>query len=188
MTPALALTFAISDGAAQASSIVKLEDVAEIIGPSIIVLSETPGGPVVQTQEMDEGSTVVLSSTVLQSPSIDVLSEPVGQATPSVVVLGGPMSAPSEDAIANDPLTDTKKPVASALMPMVIRGGVVGNAERQPATSTVTQGEPQPVPLLDPNDKGTPAKRKALKRQAERLRAIEASTPPAPDTPMPKTE
>ena len=39
------------------------------------------------------------------------------------------------------------------------------------------------VPLLDPNDRGTPAKRKALKRQAERLaeEAAAAAQNPQPD-------
>ena len=44
------------------------------------------------------------------------------------------------------------------------------------------------MPALDPNDAGTPAKRKALKRQAEKLRAIEAASPALAPTAMPKTE
>ena len=51
-----------------------------------------------------------------------------------------------------------------------------------------TQAATQPgVPMLDPDDRGTPAKRKALKRQAERLaeEAAAAAQNPQPD---PSTE
>ena len=73
---------------------------------------------------------------------------------------------------------------------MVIRGGEVGQAYARPAPAgrTPTQAATQPgVPMLDPDDRGTPAKRKALKRQAERLaeEAAAAAQNPQPD---PSTE
>ncbi len=188
MIAAFVLTTAMAVGEAQSSSILIVEDVQDVIGPSIIEFNEIPGGSLIETQEVESGSTVVLSSVLLQSPSVTVLSEPAGEATPSVVVLGGPMNGVSEDTIGNIPPADTRQPSAMALMPMVIRGGIVGDALMRPANSAQTQSDPQPMPALDPNDAGTPAKRKALKRQAEKLRAIEAAAPKAAPMPMPKTE
>ena len=188
MIPALALTLAVSVGEAQASSIVSIEDVDDGIGPSIVIFDETADGSQVETQEVDQGSTVILSSVILQSPSITVLSEPAGEATPSIVLLGGTMPGPTEDAIGNISPPDTRVPGSMALMPMVIRGGIVGDALMRPAPSATSQSGPQPTLALDPNDRGTPAKRKALKRQAEKLRAIEAAAPKAAPMAMPETE
>ena len=67
---------------------------------------------------------------------------------------------------------------------MVIRGGEVGSAAARP---TAAPAQATAEPLLDPNDRGTPAKRKALKRQEERLarQAAEAGENQQPD---PSTE
>ena len=73
-------------------------------------------------------------------------------------------------------------------MPMVIRGGLVGDALMRPSTSSPSQSAESLAPALDPNDKGTASKRKALKRQAEKQRALQASAPAAEPTPMPETE
>ena len=57
-----------------------------------------------------------------------------------------------------------------------------------PQAATPAQATAQPdVPLLDPDDRGTPAKRKALKKQAARLaeEAAAAAQNPQPD---PSTE
>jgi hypothetical protein len=64
----------------------------------------------------------------------------------------------------------------------VIRGGEVGATSPRPSAAP-TQAVPSGEPLLDPNDRGTPAKRKALKRQEERLarEAAEAAKNPQPD-------
>ncbi len=96
--------------------------------------------------------------------------------TPSIVTLGEPAPA-NEDVAA----AASQRPT----MPMVIRGGEVGSASARPSPAPALT---QPgAPLLDPDDRGTPAKRKALKRQAERLaqEAAAAAQNPQPD---PSTE
>ena len=140
MIAALFLTTALCVGEAQSSSILILEDVQDVIGPSIVEFNELPGGSVIETQEVESGSTVELSATLLQSPSITVLSEPAGEATPSVVVIG-PMDSVTEDTIGNDPAATTRQAASTPLMPMVIRGGIVGDALMRPAASS-TQSEP----------------------------------------------
>jgi hypothetical protein len=96
--------------------------------------------------------------------------------TPSIVTLGEPAPA-NEDLAA----AASQRPTT----PMVIRGGEVGSASARhsPAPALTQPG----APLLDPDDRGTPAKRKALKRQAERLaqEAEQAAQNPQPD---PSTE
>ncbi len=96
-------------------------------------------------------------------PSISVLTDtPHGQ-TPSIVTLGEP--ADPEDAVAT--------PAHRTVAPVVFRGGEAGPASvRPPTASGSTQAK---APLLDPNDRGTASKRKALKRQAEQIAQQRAS-------------
>jgi hypothetical protein len=98
---------------------------------------------------------------------------------PSIVMLGGPAPADEDVAAASS----SQRPTT----PMVIRGGEVGSASARPSPAP-QQALTQPgVPMLDPDDRGTPAKRRALKRQAERLaeEAAAAAQNPEPD---PSTE
>jgi hypothetical protein len=102
-------------------------------------------------------------------PSIEAVPDLVGPAhsvvalantpvrdTPDVITLGGPAPDDEADAAGSGRLT-----------PTVIRGGEAGDAFARPSPAQASA--PTAEPLLDPNDRGTPAKRKALKRQAERL-------------------
>ncbi len=188
MFAAFVLLAGISAGEAQASSLVMLEPLKTDIGPSIILVGETPGGAVVQTQETESGSTVTLSSVALASPSITLLSEPEGTVTPSVIVLNGPDGSFTQDRIAVAETTVPDAGRSTPLMPMVIRGGLVGDALLRPAPPSSTQSAEALEPALDPDDRGTPSKRKALKRQAERQRALQASESAAEPTQMPETE
>ncbi|MEP9385777.1 hypothetical protein [Mesorhizobium sp. KR9-304] len=146
-----------------ASSIVTL-DPSEGDDPSIITLGDQV--------EIDPSIVAAVSETG-PSPSIIALADT--PTTPSIITLGGP--AGEEDASAT--------PSQRMSIPMIIRGGEVGAAAARPAPA---QAATQPgVPLLDPNDRGTPSKRKALKRQAARLaeEAAAAAQNPQPD---PSTE
>jgi len=118
------------------------------------------------------------------SPSIAVLADTPPGKTLSIISLGEP--APMDEAAASTPSGGRQ----IMTTPMVIRGGEVGNEVARPSVSAAPaqSGGTAATPLLDPNDKGTPAKRKALKRQAERLAQEQAtgqqqsdpSTQPAP--------
>ena len=151
-------------GQAQASSIETLEPTGAT--PSIISLGEDVAiDPSIVAAVSESGPT----------PSIVVLADTPD--TPSIITLGEP--APAGEEVAVTP------PSQRMTMPTVIRGGEVGEATARPSPAPA-QAATQP-PLLDPNDKGTPAKRKALKRQAERLaeEAAAAAENPQPD---PSTE
>ena len=149
---------------ARASSIETLEPTGAT--PSIISLGEDVA--------IDPSIVAAVSETG-PAPSIVVLADTPD--TPSIITLGEP--APAGEEVAATPSSER------VTMPMVIRGGEVGEATARPSAAPA-QAATQP-PLLDPNDKGTPAKRKALKRQAERLaeEAAAAAENPQPD---PSTE
>lgn len=109
-------------------------------------------------------------------PSITVMPDTPAGRTPSIVTLGEP--ADPDDA-ATTALPAHRRPA-----PVVFRGGEAGQASVRPPTAS--GGDTQATtPLLDPNDRGTPAKRKALKRQAERLAREKASGTAQPE---PSTE
>lgn len=99
------------------------------------------------------------------TPSVIVVADSPSGDTPSIISLGGP--APVGEDVASTPSGGRQ----TMTTPMVIRGGEVGNDVARPTASTAPgqSGDAASTPLLDPNDKGTSAKRKALKRQAERL-------------------
>jgi hypothetical protein len=156
---------------AQASSI---ETLASMAGPYPSI--ETIGEDV----SIDPSIVAAVSET---GPTPSIVDLPDTPATPSVITLGGP--APAGEDVAAAP------PAASQSMtPIVIRGGEVGEATDSPAPAPAQAATQPDVPLLNPDDKGTPAKRKALKRQAERLAEEQAagqqnpqpdlSTAPAP--------
>jgi hypothetical protein len=130
---------------ASASSIQSLDPSAGT--PSIVMLANTTVDPSIVEAAPLDGPT----------PSIIALADTPSGDTPDVLTLGGP--APADGGKPEDPHGMT--------MPMVIRGGETGQAYASPAPAQAAA--PVTEPLLDPNDRGTPAKRNALKRQAERL-------------------
>ncbi|MCX7304661.1 MAG: hypothetical protein NTV73_10030 [Hyphomicrobiales bacterium] len=99
------------------------------------------------------------------TPSVIAVADTPSGDTPSIISLGDP--APAGEAMASAP-SDGHQGMTS---PMVIRGGEVGNDVARPSTSAAPaqSADTGTTPMLDPNDKGTSAKRKALRRQAERL-------------------
>ena len=187
MIAAFALTTAIAVAYANASSIIAVGGNEEAIGPSTIIFGGTTGAALVETQQVDIGSTVDLSSVISDSPSVKMVVQPAGTPTPSVVILGEPGGSVVEDKIS-----EVVNPVANqsgmAMMPMIIRGGIVGDAFARPVPASASQTGPTTMPTLDPNDKGTASKRKALKRQAERQRAMAQEAPQEAPAPMPHTE
>lgn len=157
---------------ASASSIEAIQPPAGS-APSILTLGEAVA---------IDPSIVAATPTDGPTPSILVLADTPAGETPSIIALGGP--APASETIA------AESPAPARMTgpgPMVIRGGEVGSASARP-TAQPQQAATQPgEPLLDPNDRGTPAKRKALKRQAERL-AREAAAAGQNAQPDPSTE
>ena len=132
----------------------------EAIDPSIVAATPAPSGP---------------------TPSIVALADTPRDAMPSIIALGEP--APAGEAVASSPSGKSQH----GLVPIVIRGGEVGHADSRPAASPAQASTPA---QLDPNDKGTSAKRKALKRQNERLaqekaKAAQGSLQPDPTTQAP---
>jgi hypothetical protein len=148
---------------AQASSIETLEP--SIITPSIVTLGE----------DVSIDPSIVAATPRETGPFPSIVTVADTPATPSIVALGGPPPAGEDIAATQRPTT-----------PMVIRGGEVGSASARPSPAPTQLTQPG-VPLLDPTDKGTPAKRKALKRQAERLAEEAAAAAQNPET-DPSTE
>ena len=169
-----AFLLAMAAGGAQASSIIVLEPMRESIGPSIVVVGGHKG---VTVEEPVGPSITTVANGSQNSPSVTFLSGSVGG--PSIIILRDPAATPDVEVVK----TSGMRP-----MPMVIRGGIAGEVfvRQAPAGSSQSDAAAQPT-LLDPNDRGTPAKRNALKRQAERLaqEAAEAAENPQPD---PSTE
>ncbi len=158
---------ATATGGAQASSIVSLEPMRENIGPSMIVLGAADGA----TVEEPGG------------PPVTVLSR--SSSGPSIIVLGDP--APTDEKVAAIP--PDAKPSSMRAMPMVIRGGLAGEVfvRQAPAGASQAAAPGQPA-ALDPNDKGTPAKRKALKRRQQQQREQALAPAAAPEAAAPLGE
>lgn len=109
-------------------------------------------------------------------PSITVVPDTPAGRTPSIVTLGEPADP---DETATSAIPASRKPA-----PVVFRAGEVGQASVRPPTVSGGGTQAQ-APLLDSNDRGTAGKRKALKRQAERLareQANGAAAQPEPST------
>ena len=184
MIAALVLIAAVAGGEAQASSFVTPEALPEPIGPSFVVLGETTAAGTLQVQENDAASGAALSVEMLPMPSFSIMGEAASSSTPSIVALGEPAAGIAYDEVAAIPQPAQKS--GRVMMPMIIRGGIVGDAFAQPIYSSGAPDE-APTVALDPNDRGTASKRKALKRQAEQQRAME-SAPQAAPAPKPLTE
>ncbi len=182
-TTALVLILATAIANASASSIVAIGDSMQGVGSSTVVLGET--ADVVAGQQVEDGSTIESSGTMLKSPSVSVAAQPAGTPTPSIVIIGEPGRGVIEDRIAEvaKPRPQSGRPMT----PMLIRGGIVGDAIARPIASSGRPTEASTPLALDPNDKGTPSKRKALKRQAERQQAMEQQAPAAPPPEPPTT-
>ncbi len=147
-----------------------------VLGAPAGVTVEEPGGPSITTVAA-EGSQ--------DFPSVTFLSGSSGG--PSIIVLGDPV-ATDEKVAAIPQSTDTK---ASSMgpMPMVIRGGLVGEAFVRQAPAGASQASaPDQPPALNPDDRGTPAKRKALKRRQQQLEQQQAAAPAAPEPAAPPGE
>jgi hypothetical protein len=158
---------------------------AEASASSIEALQASASSPSIVTLGVAaaiDPSIVAATPTEGPAPSIVALTDTPASETPSIIALGGP--APADETIAAESATSERM-----TGPMVIRGGEIGQASARPTAQPSAQPQQaatQPgVPLLDPNDRGTPAKRKALKRQEERLAreaAAGQSAQPDPST------
>ena len=120
--------------------------------PSIVTLGEG--------MAIDPSIVAATPAETGPSPSIVALADNKAADAPSVVWLGEP---PATGEAASPHRMST---------PMLIRGGAVGHTSARPSSAAAA---PEPAPLLDPNDRGTPGKRRALKRQAERLAQEQAA-------------
>ncbi|HEY6629965.1 MAG TPA: hypothetical protein VIZ90_00800 [Rhizobiaceae bacterium] len=115
----------------------------------------------------------IVAAVAETGPSPSIITLPDTPDSPSIVALGAPASA---DEAAATP--SSRQPA-----PMVIRGGEVGSSSARASSAQTEAAAGSAEPLLDPDDRGTPAKRAALRRQAERL-AREAAQDPKPDPSM----
>ncbi len=148
---------------------------------SIVTLADSTNWPSVVTlgaeNAIDPSIVAATPAPDGPSPSIVALADTPRDATPSIIAPGDP--APAGESVASSP--------SQRLVPIVIRGGEVGDADPRPAAAPAQASTPT---QLDPNDKGTPAKRKALRRQAEKLaqdkaRAAQGSLQSDPTTQAP---
>jgi len=151
-------------GAAEAQA-ASIQTVAPLTGvaPSIQTMGDSVAiDPSIVAATPDQGE---------PTPSIAVLADTRADDMPSIISLGEPAPA-GEDMDA--PSSGGRQVTTT---PMVIRGGDVSNEIARPSASASpgSSGDTATTPLLDPNDKGTASKRKALKRQAERLAQEKAS-------------
>jgi hypothetical protein len=151
---------ALSVGGAEASSIVVLPAMTGPLGPSMVAVGQTATPDVTVAATLPEPA----QPPIAEPGHIDIIS-------PSVIALGEPAVADENVAAIG---TGTKRLGPNAI-PMVIRGGVVGDpfAFSPMATSAPVkvQGEPQaaqaPLPASQP----------------EAAAAPEAAEPPAPAAP-----
>jgi hypothetical protein len=151
-------------GAAEAQA-ASIQTVAPLsgVGPSIQTMGDTIAiDPSIVAATPDQGE---------PTPSVTVLADTRSDDTPSIISLGDP--APAGEELASTPSASGGRQVTTT--PMVIRGGDVSNEIARPSASPAQSGDTATTPMLDPNDKGTPSKRKALKRQAARLAQEKAS-------------
>lgn len=184
MIAALVITAAAGVSGAEASSFVTPDVVQEAAGPSFIVFGAADGVGDAEMRAPPSGSSVSPPSLEAASPSIIALGKPADVPVPSIVALGEPAAGIAYDKVSAIPKATDRRPT---MMPMVIRGGMVGEAFVQPAPATSGPDEAAATTALDPNDRSTPSKRKALKRQAEQQQALESAPQAAPE-PMPETE
>jgi len=124
---AVLLWGAVMIGGAQASSLIVLEPMKTPLGPSIVVL----GAPSPSVAVLPEAG----DSSAAKSPSIIAL----GEAVPAV-------SYEKLAAIGTEPTTKQNRPAA---VPMIIRGGIVGDA--------FSRSEPTPVAIPQPEQVATTA-------------------------------
>lgn len=153
-------------GAAEAQA-ASIETVAPLTGaaPSIQTMGDSVAiDPSIVAATPDQGE---------PTPSIAVLADTRADDTPSIISLGEP--APAGGELAATPSASGGRQRMGS--PMVIRGGEVGNDVARPSASAspAQSGDTAATPMLDPNDKGTASKRKALKRQAARQAQEQAS-------------
>ena len=175
MLAALAALSAMSPVNGFASSIVMLDSLADERRPSIVTL-----GAAAPSQA---GSMVTMSSATGISPSIEALPGETDGPAPSFMAFGQPGGSATGKTAPGEAR-------AVSLTPMVIRGGIVDGGIARPTASTAsapTQDAGATTPALDPNDRGTARKRKALKRQQQQQRTISAAPEAAP-APAPVTE
>jgi hypothetical protein len=137
---------------------------------SIVIATPSATQPsVMRPPERSGNNSFVAPAATVSAPSVIVWPDAPPPATPSIIVIGKP-SAGEASAAAGDGEPEIVK---------VVRGGEAGGPIPEP-DAPVAQQE---TPLLDPNDRGTPAKRNALRRQEERLAreaAEAAQQPPSP--------
>lgn len=121
-------------GGASASSFVVLPAMEARVGPSMILLG-TPGSP--STVEASMPDDTVKPDQVLEAPLGESL-----RLSPSIIAVGEP-DVGLDKVAAIPPETKTSRPVAA---PIVIRGGVVGDAFAPAAASEPVTVTPETAP------------------------------------------
>jgi len=150
-------------GSAQASSIVTVEEPVRTISPSIIAI----GTPAVSEATLSDTSTAIVAEGKIELTPLDPLNMLPAKAdgaarmeelTPSIVAITAPDPDISNEIVA---AIEERKPTRDP-MPMVMRGGIVGDPfmlpeielskdiHKMPAKASGDQTTQLPVPA-DPN-------------------------------------
>lgn len=122
-------------GAAQASSISALPARTEALWPSILSLRDTDA-----------------------TASITAPGQPGSAVSPSIVAMGEPVPAVSQETVAAVGGTGSPPAVRSTELPMVIRGGIAGEAFPDPAPAALarTPAAAEPSPPAGKDAKAKP--------------------------------
>ena len=129
---ATSIILAAMTAGAQASSIVMMGSETEATGPSMIVL----GSPAARS------SIVVLGSS--ESPQ-----------RPSIVVFGEPAPSIDDEEVAAIPAAPKTKPRRPAQLPMVMRGGIAGDAFVRAESASPVESQEEPA-AADPEQAQAP--------------------------------
>lgn len=108
----------------------------------------------------------VAPAATVTTPSIVVAPEQSPSDMPSIIVIGKPTDT---TARVVDGEARPEGVEGGAEIIKVVRGGDAGGPYPPPAPPAADPLTQPGVPMLDPNDRGTPAKRNALRKQEERL-------------------
>ncbi|RWG88601.1 MAG: hypothetical protein E5X49_06660 [Mesorhizobium sp.] len=107
------------------------------------------------TTGLAQASSIVAPGVPTSTPSVVRLAaiDPGKASTPSVVALGDPVPAVTDEKVAAIPQTSGQRP---AQAPMIIRGGIVGGASATPAV-TASAKSTEPAAATPANGTAPPA-------------------------------
>ncbi len=148
---------------AQASSIIMLGSAAEGTGPSMILLG-SPARTVT-------ASVVIIAGS--ESPK-----------RPSIVAFGEPAPSVDHEKVAAIPAVEKATPRKPAQLPMVIRGGLAGDAFARADTAPQAPQQEKPAPDSEPAEPSGPTIRLAPPREEASSSEPPVQAEEVPDGPV----